>query len=76
VLPRNQAYLASAKNDVAVREYIANQRPRFLVYSDEGTLRQTLALPPGCLDPVTVDGVRFACAFSTQIYRVYELSYP
>lgn len=76
VLPRNQAYLASAKNEVGVREYIASQRPRFLVYSDEGTLRQTLALPPGCLAPVSIDGIRFACEFSTRIYRVYEMSYP
>jgi len=75
LLPGNRAYLASVKNDINVDVYIKSRHPRFLVYSDHGTLRRYLTLPPSCAGPMSVDRVDFRCAFSNEIYRVYELSY-
>jgi hypothetical protein len=72
---RERAYLASAKNDVGVRDYIKGQRPRFMVYSDEGTLHESLQMPRGCSEPVKLEGISFQCRFAGNVYRVYELSY-
>lgn len=74
--PGDRAYLANAKNSVTVRDYVANQKPRFLVYSDRGTLFRLLTVPPGCSGTSTIDGITFRCVFSNEIYRVYELNYP
>lgn len=76
ILPGERAYLASRKNEISVLEYIAREHPRFLVYSDRGTLRRSLDLHPACLDSQTVAGIVFHCAYNGQVYRVYELSYP
>jgi len=76
IVPGDRAYLASRKNAISVSDYIAAAHPRFLVYSDRGTLRQSLDLHPGCLDSQTVAGIVFHCACKGQVYRVYELSYP
>jgi hypothetical protein len=46
------------------------------VYSDQGTLRGTFALPRDCSQAADIDGIHFQCGFANQIYRVYELSYP
>ncbi|HWW13941.1 MAG TPA: glycosyltransferase family 39 protein [Candidatus Dormibacteraeota bacterium] len=69
-----RAYLASAQNEVNVREYIHREHPRFLVYSDQGTLRSSLNLPQAC-NQANLDGVEFRCTYANHIYRVYELSY-
>ena len=70
-----RAYLAGRKNNITVHAYIAAEHPRFLVYSDEGTLRDSLTLTPGNGSQI-VDGVGFRCVFANEVYRVYELSYP
>lgn len=75
LLPGQRAYLANAKNSVTVQEYIAAEKPRFLVYADEGTLRNSLHLPASC-GTATIDGVAYRCQFANQTYRIYELSYP
>lgn len=75
LLPGNRAYLASVQNKIDVDAYIKSRHPRFLVYSDQGTLRRSLALPSACTGTTNIDGVDFRCAFSNEIYRVYELSY-
>jgi hypothetical protein len=46
------------------------------VYSDEGTLRDSLSLPRACNQEAHVDGVEFRCGYANKIYRVYELRYP
>ena len=75
ILPGRRAYLAGAKNELNVREYINREHPRFLVYSDQGTLRESLTLPVACNQTGKVDGIEFCCAYANQSYRVYELSY-
>ncbi len=76
ILLGDRAYLASRKNEISVAEYIAKEHPRFLVYSDQGTLRQSLDLGHGCLGAQRIDGIVFRCAYSGQVYRVYELIFP
>lgn len=75
ILPGHRAYLASAKNTITAREYVAAEHPRFLVYSDRGTLRQWFPLPSECGGTEVLDGVEFHCVFTSPIYRVYEMSY-
>ena len=76
-LPGRRAYLASSRNnEVDVQEYIHREHPRFLVYSDQGTLRNSLNLPRACTPAANIEGVEFHCGYANQIYRVYELSYP
>lgn len=75
LLPGNRAYLANARNDTTVQQYIATQKPRYLIYSDQGTLRDSLKVPAGC-GSATLDGIGYTCKFANPIYRIYELSYP
>jgi hypothetical protein len=67
-------YLASVQNETGALEYINAEHPRFLVYSDQGTLRNWIPLPEGC-GTTRIGEIQFACEFSNPIYRVYELSY-
>lgn len=69
-------YLASSRNQRGALEFINTEHPRFLVYSDSGTLRQSILLPPGCDGTIQVAGINFTCEFDSRIYRVYEMSYP
>lgn len=75
ILPGSRAYLMGVKNDITVSEYINRERPRFLVYSDQGILRSTLTLPDDCGRSINVGDIEFQCDYSNPIYRVYELSY-
>jgi Dolichyl-phosphate-mannose-protein mannosyltransferase len=74
LLHGRRAYLESARNELTPPEYIAQQRPRFLVFSDQGTLRHWLPLPRECKD-AEISGARYHCVFSNQTYRIYEVSY-
>ena len=76
IIAGDRVYLADSKNETTVVQYIAAKHPRFLVYADQGKLRSSFALPSRCSGIQEIDGVRFRCAFESQIYRVYELSYP
>ncbi len=73
--PGRRAYLASRQNDITVQQYVEQEHPRFLVYSERGTLRQWIDLPAGCLGIQEIGQIGFHCAFASQVYRVYELSY-
>jgi hypothetical protein len=75
VLSGERAYLQSAKNAIDARQYIDEMHPRFLVYSDVGTLQTSLFLPKSCNQEAGVSGVKFRCAFANHFYRVYELTY-
>jgi 4-amino-4-deoxy-L-arabinose transferase-like glycosyltransferase len=75
ILAGKRAYLQSSKNEMDARKFILTEHPRFLVYSDAGTLNHELSLPPDCKQEVKIDGIEFHCKFANQIYRVYELSY-
>jgi len=69
-----RVYLEGLKNSVTAREYLETAHPRFLVYAIGGTIRNWLVLPARCEDE-EVDGMRFHCVFTAEVYRVYELTY-
>ena len=75
VISGNRAYLVSKKNPVSVDEYIRAQHPRFLVYAAGGTLQHSFRLSPACDGTQETDGIELHCAFTSPIYRIYELSY-
>ena len=75
IVPGKRAFLASRKNDITVREYISRERPRYLVYSDQGTLRDWFDISPGCTGVQHIDGITLHCAFANNVYRIYVLSY-
>jgi hypothetical protein len=75
MLSVERVYLASAEQTTNVREYIRHAHPRFLVYSDQGKLRDEIVLPHGCDQSATVEGAELRCRMANKIYRVYELQY-
>lgn len=75
-VPGRRAYLAAKKNSITVLTYMNKEHPRFLVFSDRGTLREALGISPGCSAVQRVDKTELHCVFSGQTYRIFELSYP
>ncbi|MGB9203567.1 MAG: glycosyltransferase family 39 protein [Terriglobales bacterium] len=73
--PGKQAYLANTSYDETVDQYITRERPRFVVYSDQGTLRRRLNLPSECGN-ARIDGLDYQCTFVDAIYRIYQLAEP
>ncbi len=71
--PGKRAYLANTSYDETVDQYIARERPRFVVYSDQGTLRGRLHLPSECGN-ARIDGLDYQCTFANAIYRIYQLA--
>ena len=74
LLPGKRVFLASKKNDISVNEYIQQERPRFLVYSDEGTLKSSIPLASGCGTQGFQD-ITYECEFANATYKVYKLEY-
>lgn len=76
ILPGDRAYLAGVKSPVSPGEFLVTRHPRFLVYSDRGTLSTSLYVPAGCSERTAFVGITFRCVFANEIYRIFELSYP
>jgi 4-amino-4-deoxy-L-arabinose transferase-like glycosyltransferase len=56
--------------------FIDTKGPRYLVYSDRGTLRLILGLLGGCQSrPIITEGMEFQCLFATDVYTLYEIHY-
>ncbi|HKC71662.1 MAG TPA: glycosyltransferase family 39 protein [Terriglobales bacterium] len=75
-VPGRRAYLAAKKNSMTALTYMNKEHPRYLVFSDRGTLRESFVITPGCRAVQRVDTSELHCVFSGQTYRIYELSYP
>lgn len=73
--PGKRAFLANTSYDETVDQYITRERPRFVVYSDQGTLRRWLNIPPECGN-ATIQGMAYQCTFANPIYRIYQLAEP
>jgi len=71
----DRAFKANTAYDQTVDQYIAIRKPRFVVYSDQGTLRRSLNLPAGCGN-ARIDGMEYQCTFANPIYRIYQLAEP
>ncbi len=76
LLPGDLAFQASQTSPGQVWNYIQAQRPKYVVFSDAGTLKPYLPLPSNCTNSAQVRGVEFKCLFQGQMYRVYSISYP
>jgi len=66
-----RSYLANTSYDETVDQYIAREKPRWVVYSDQGTLRRSWALPTQCA-AAKIGGMDYQCVFSNPIYRIYQ----
>ncbi len=73
--PGKRAFLANTSYDETVDQYITREKPRFVVYSDQGTLRRWLNLPSECGN-ARIDGMDYQCTFANAIYRIYQLAEP
>ena len=56
--------------------FIETRHPRFVVFSDKGTLKPYLPLTAGCTTPVQWNGAKFSCLYSNEVYRAYQVDYP
>jgi 4-amino-4-deoxy-L-arabinose transferase-like glycosyltransferase len=72
--PGKRAYLAASRNPMNVVDYITDERPRFLVYSDRGTLRRWLPLPPACTT-ARIGADEYRCVFTNSVYTIYAIRY-
>jgi hypothetical protein len=70
----DRAYLAGVKSAQTPEEYLQNEHPRFLVYSDRGVLRDWKDLPQSC-GTVTDPSATLRCVYANNFYRIYELTY-
>jgi dolichyl-phosphate-mannose-protein mannosyltransferase len=60
-----------------VGNYLEKMRPKYIVYSPKGALREYLSLPDRCEGAVvSTSGLNTRCVFHNDIYVVYELAYP
>jgi len=59
-----------------LRLYTEKLRPKYVIYSDSGTLKSYLPLSASCGPEEFVHGMKFRCVFQDDIYSVYEVSYP
>jgi dolichyl-phosphate-mannose-protein mannosyltransferase len=71
----NDSFLTAARDDADPRPYMQQKHPRYLVFSDRGTLRHYLSLPDGCQSPTILGGMTFRCVFEDEIYRIFEVTY-
>jgi 4-amino-4-deoxy-L-arabinose transferase-like glycosyltransferase len=69
--PGKRAFMANKNYDITAEQYVTSEKPRFVVYSDQGTLRHWFALPSGCA-MVQIEGIDYRCMFTNPIYRIYE----
>ena len=70
-----RAYEQDRKNEISALQYVAARHPRFVVYSDHGSLAASFSLPANCADDADIIGVHFHCVFANRVYRIYQLSY-
>lgn len=71
----NDSFLTAARDDADPRPYMQEKHPRYLVFSDRGTLQRYLSLPEGCQSPMTLGNMTFRCVFEDKIYRIFEVTY-
>ena len=56
--------------------FFKTKHPKYLVYSDQGTLRPYLGLPGGCPSkPILRDNMQFRCFYANKIYSLYVINY-
>jgi hypothetical protein len=82
LLEGERAYLIPDRTTPARQEqavagllpYLRSRRPAYIVYAEQGVLRQTLQLPASC-SGAQVEEMRLTCVFRNEQYRIYEIGY-
>ena len=54
--------------------FVRTEHPKYLVYSDRGSVRQLLPFPASCTSVTSWNGMTFDCVFSNEVYRIYKLT--
>ncbi|MBV9573667.1 MAG: glycosyltransferase family 39 protein [Acidobacteriales bacterium] len=75
VLAGDRVYFERAGDPLTPPEYVALKHPRFLIFSDRGTIHKWLPLPPD-RGEADIFGAHYRCVFSNDTYRIYEIRYP
>ena len=55
--------------------YMRSRRPAYLVYANDGELRQFLTFPPDCTSR-QLEEIQFVCVYQTTHYQIYKIAYP
>ena len=69
VYPENQR-----KKFAELLPYMRTRRPSYIVYSNQGELRQVLPFPSDCSSH-QIENMRFECAFQNTHYQIYRINY-
>ena len=69
VYPQNQK-----KKFAELLPYMRTRRPTYLVYANEGELRQFLPFPADCSSKQLED-MQFVCVHQNSHYQIYKISY-
>ncbi len=71
----DRTFSASRQSHAGIWNYIDSQHPRYLIFTNKGTLRDYLPLPDNCsTNGIMIHGVKFNCLFQGSKYRVYKIS--
>lgn len=77
LLKSDRAFLASEQPISQLPAFFDRQHPQYLIYSNQGVLRATMPLPPGCSNSAAKirQGIQVLCLFEDDTYRVYAIKY-
>ncbi len=74
VRPGDEVFLKQFRRLDELQPFLEQRRPRYLVYSARGKLREILPLPEDC-STSQVEEIQFRCVYSNEVYSVFELNH-
>ncbi|MGH9790267.1 MAG: ArnT family glycosyltransferase [Candidatus Acidiferrales bacterium] len=74
VRPGDEVFLKQFRRLDELRPFLEQRRPRYVVYSAQGKLREVLHLPEDCSVSQAWE-IEFRCVYSNEIYSVFELDH-
>lgn len=75
LLPGSRVFTESSQGCPELFGYMKSKHPRYIVYTDLGTLRPCLSLSRPYSEPVIFGGMKFECVLENKVYRVYQVAY-
>jgi Dolichyl-phosphate-mannose-protein mannosyltransferase len=70
-------YSPQVQPTAGAANFIATERPRYIIYSNRGKLRKYISFPGGCPAlAVPINGVDYRCVFQGSVYNIYEIATP
>jgi hypothetical protein len=71
----SRTYSTLAEPPSGAAAYIASHHPRYLIFSDQGKLRNFLSIPSGCSARILpLSNFNFRCVFHGSVYDIYEIA--